>query len=331
MMKRMLSGIKPSGELTLGNYLGALKNFVKYQNEYEMYVFVANLHCITVYLDPKQLRKYLKDAVALYLASGLDKDKATIFLQTDVMEHAQLGFILSCNTYMGEMNRMTQYKDKESSGEKNITVGFYSYPTLMAADILMYDADFVPVGNDQKQHVEITRDIAERFNNRYSPTFVVPEPLIPIAGARIMSLSEPTKKMSKSQHNDKGVIYMLDEPSVIRKKIMSAKTDMDNSIRFDPENKPGISNLLQIIAACQDISIQQAVENHQHQNYSEFKSSVADIIIDTLLPIQQRYQEIIDSDILEQTLLEGKEKAQKIASRKLHKVQRKVGLEIKKK
>ena len=327
----MLSGIKPSGELTLGNYLGALKNFVKYQDEYEMFVFIANLHCITVYQDPKQLRTYLKDAVALYLASGLDKDKSTIFLQTDVMEHAQLGFILSCNTYLGEMNRMTQYKDKEASGEKNITVGFYSYPTLMAADILIYDADFVPVGNDQKQHVEITRDIAERFNNRYSPTFVVPEPLIPIAGARIMSLSDPTKKMSKSEHNDKGVIYMLDDPAVIRKKIMSAKTDMDNTIRFDPENKPGISNLLQIIAACQDIAISQAVENHQHQNYGEFKTAVADIVIATLSPIQERYKQIITSDLLEQVLHEGKIKAQKIAFKKLEKVQRKVGLEIRKK
>ncbi len=330
-MKRMLSGIKPSGELTLGNYLGALKNFVKYQNEYEMFVFIANLHCITVYQDPKELKKHLKDAVALYLASGLDKDKSTIFLQTDVLEHAQLGFILSCNTYMGEMNRMTQYKDKEASGEKNITVGFYSYPTLMAADVLIYDADFVPVGHDQKQHVEITRDIAERFNNRYSPTFVVPEPLIPITGARIMSLSEPTKKMSKSEHHNKGVIYMLDKPEVIRKKIMSAKTDMDNSIRFDPESKPGISNLLQIIAACQDISIGQAVENHQHQNYGEFKSAAADIVIEMLRPIQERYHEIIASDIIEQILLEGKEKAQRIAFKKLDKVQRKIGLEFRRK
>ncbi len=201
----------------------------------------------------------------------------------------------------------------------------------MAADILIYDADFVPVGNDQKQHVEITRDIAERFNNRYSQTFVVPQPLIPIAGARIMSLSEPTKKMSKSEHNDKGVIYMLDEPDVIRKKVMSAKTDMDNSIRFDPESKPGISNLLQIVAACQDISIAKAVENHQHQNYGEFKASVADIVIATLSPIQERYKQIITSDLIEQVLEEGKIKARPIAYKKLAKVQRKVGLEIRKK
>ena len=212
-MKRMLSGIKPTGELTLGNYLGALKHFVNYQDTYEMFVFIANLHTITVYQDPKQLAKHLKDAATLYLASGLDPEKATVFLQSDVLEHTQLSFILSCNTYLGEMNRMTQYKDKVSQGETNLTVGFYSYPTLMAADILLYDADFVPVGNDQKQHVEITRDIAERFNNRYSKTFVVPEPLIPIAGARIMSLSDPTKKMSKSDEDNKGVIYMLDSPA----------------------------------------------------------------------------------------------------------------------
>jgi tryptophanyl-tRNA synthetase len=330
-MKRMLSGIKSSGELTLGNYLGALKNFVEYQDKFEMYVFIANLHCITVYQDPKELRKYLRDAVALYLASGLDPKRSTIFLQTDVMEHAQLGFILSCNTYLGEMNRMTQYKDTAAKGDTNITVGFYSYPTLMAADILLYDADFVPVGNDQKQHVEITRDIAERFNNRYSPTFVIPEPLIPTAGARIMSLSDPTKKMSKSEHNNKGVIYMLDEPSVIHKKVMSAKTDNEGVVRFDPENQPGISNLLQIVAACQNITVTKAVDNHQDQSYGDFKKEVGEIIVNTLTPIQEKYQVIITGDLIEQTLEEGKEKAQRIASKKLAKVQRKVGLDIRKK
>lgn len=327
----MLSGIKSSGELTLGNYLGALKNFVNYQDEFEMIVFIANLHSITVYQDPKELKKHLKDAVALYLASGLDPQQSTIFLQTDVMEHAQLGFILSCNAYLGEMNRMTQYKDKMSKGDSNLTVGFYSYPTLMAADILLYDADFVPVGDDQKQHVEITRDIAERFNNRYSPTFVVPEPLIPTAGARIMSLSDPNKKMSKSENNDKGVIFMLDDPKVITKKIMAAKTDNEGVVRFDPQNQPGISNLLQIVAACQDITIAQAVNNHQDQSYGEFKKDVAKIVVDTLLPIQQRYYDIINSNLIEQTLEEGKIKAQRMASKKLAKVQRKVGLEIRKK
>ena len=330
-MKRMLSGIKPTGELTLGNYLGALKNFVSYQDEYEMFVFIANLHTITVYQEPAKLRNYLKDAVALYLASGLNPDKATIFLQSDVLEHAQLGFILSCNTYLGEMNRMTQYKDKSSQQDATITVGFYTYPTLMAADILIYDADFVPVGNDQKQHVEIARDIAERFNNRYSPTFTVPEPLIPIAGARIMSLSEPTKKMSKSDHDDKGVLYMLDSPDVIKKKIMSAKTDSIGKISYDPEHQPGISNLLQIVAACKSLPILHVLDQVSHYNYGEFKAYVADVVIETLQPIQQRYKQIIQSDSIHEVLEQGKEKVAKIAYKKLAKVQRKIGIEIRKK
>jgi len=330
-MKRMLSGIKPSGELTLGNYLGALKRFVAFQEDYEMFVFIANLHCITVYQEPAQLKTYLKNAVALYLACGLDPQRSTIFLQTDVPEHAQLGFILSCNSYLGELNRMTQYKDKAQQGEGTLTVGFYTYPTLMAADILMYDPEYVPVGDDQKQHVELTRDIGERFNNRYSPIFSIPEPLIAKTGARIMSLSEPTKKMSKSDHSDKGVIYMLDEPNIIRKKVRSATTDSLGIVQFDPINQPGISNLIQIIATCQDISIEEVVSQYQHLQYGAFKDEAANIIIDTLSPIQARYKEIIHSDVIEQTLIEGKEKAQRIARKKLEKVQRKIGLEIKKK
>ncbi|MBS3987171.1 MAG: tryptophan--tRNA ligase [Erysipelothrix sp.] len=330
-MKRMLSGIKPSGELTLGNYLGALKRFVAFQEDYEMFVFIANLHCITVYQEPAQLKTYLRNAVALYLACGLDPQRSTIFLQTDVPEHAQLGFILSCNSYLGELNRMTQYKDKAQQGEGALTVGFYTYPTLMAADILMYDPEYVPVGDDQKQHVELTRDIAERFNNRYSPTFAIPEPLIAKTGARIMSLSEPTKKMSKSDHSDKGVIYMLDEPNIIRKKVRSATTDSLGIIQFDPINQPGISNLIQIIATCKDSSIEDVVEQYKHLQYGAFKDEAANIIIDTLSPIQARYKEIVHSDLIEQTLLEGKEKAHRIARKKLEKVQRKIGLEIKKK
>ncbi len=330
MMKRMISGIKPTGELTLGNYLGALKHFVKYQDDYEMFVFIANLHTITVYQDPKLLSQYLKDAVALYLASGLDPDKATIFLQSDVLEHTQLSFILSCNSYLGEMNRMTQYKDKVSQGESNLTVGFYTYPTLMAADILLYDAHFVPVGNDQKQHVEITRDIAERFNNRYSKTFVVPEPLIPIAGARIMSLSNPSKKMSKSDEEDKGVIYMLDTPKQITKKIMSAKTDSLNRIKYDPIEQPGIANLLQIVAACKDIPISQVEYEYQDFNYGNFKKAVAQVVVDTLAPIQAKYEAIINSDLIETTLAQGKAKATPLAAQKLSAVQAKIGIEIRK-
>ncbi len=223
---------------------------------------------------------------------------------------------------------MTQYKDKVSQGETNLTVGFYSYPTLMAADILLYDADFVPVGNDQKQHVEITRDIAERFNNRYSKTFVVPEPLIPIAGARIMSLSDPTKKMSKSDEDNKGVIYMLDSPAQIKKKIMAAKTDSLNKIQYDPEKQPGISNLIQIMAACQEVPIAHVVAAYEDANYGTFKKAVAEVVIDTLAPIQARYHEINQSDLMEKTLAAGKAKAQRIAAKKLVEVQKKIGIEI---
>ena len=331
-MERMLSGIKPSGQLTLGNYIGALRNFVKYQDDYEMIVFIANLHCITVYQDPKELRKNLKDAAALYLACGLDPQKAVIFLQSDVMEHAQLGHILGCNTYMGELNRMTQYKDKAAKGETGLTAGFYVYPTLMAADILIYDADYVPVGEDQKQHVELARDIANRFNNRYSETFKVPEPLVQKVGARIMSLSNPEKKMSKSDKDgDKGCIYLLDDLNTARKKIMSAVTDSVGKINFDPQNQPGISNLIQIAASLNNESIETVTERYKDCNYGEFKKAVADIVCNTLSEIQARYQKIINGDEMEKILAEGAKKASYMAHKKLMKVQRKVGLDIFKK
>ncbi|MFV0479759.1 MAG: tryptophan--tRNA ligase [Anaerorhabdus sp.] len=328
-MKRMLSGIKPSGQLTLGNYIGALKNFVQYQNSYEMIVFIANLHCITTQQEPKELRKNLKDAVALYLACGLDPEKSTIFLQSDVLEHAQLGYILNCMTYLGELNRMTQFKDKQSKGESNLTGGFYTYPTLMSADILMYDADFVPVGEDQKQHVELARDIANRFNNRYSDTFTIPEPLIPTVGARIMSLSEPSKKMSKSDQGDKGCIYLLDDLAVVRKKIMSAVTDDLGKVNFDPVNQPGICNLLQIMSSLTNTPIKDLTELYQDYGYGEFKKAVADVVCTEIEKIQTRYNLIINSDILEKTLINGAQKAHQIAYKKLAKVQKKMGLEIK--
>jgi len=328
MMKRMLSGIKPSGQITLGNYIGALKHFVSYQDEYEMFVFIANLHCVTVYQDPQQLRKNLKDAIALYLACGLDPEKACIFLQSDVMEQAQLGFILSCNTYMGELNRMTQYKDKQAKQESNITAGLFVYPSLMAADILAYDANYVPVGEDQKQHVELTRDIAERFNNRYSETFVVPEPLVPKVGARIMSLSDPTKKMSKSDETNKGCIYMLDDLNVMRKKIMSAVTDMEGVVRYDKQNQPGITNLLEIVSCLTDESIDSIVNRYQGIGYGEFKKEVANIVCEKMGAIQEKYREIISSNIIEEALANGAQKARYIANKKLKKVQRKIGIEV---
>ncbi len=329
-MKKMLSGIKPSGQLTLGNYIGALKNFVKYQEDYEMFAFIANLHCITVYQDPKELKKNLKDCVALYLACGLNPEKATIFLQTDVLEHAQLGFIMGCNTYLGELNRMTQYKDKQAKGETNLTSGFYTYPTLMSADIIIYDADYVPVGEDQKQHVELARDVAERFNNRYGETFKIPEPLIQKVGARIMSLSDPTKKMSKSEESDKGCIYLLDELNVIRKKIMSAVTDDFAKVQYDPSNQPGISNLLQIHSSISGTPIQDIVSQFENEGYGTFKKAVADVVCAEIEKIQNRYHEVINSNMIEQVLEDGASKARHLARKKLNKVQRKVGLEIKK-
>lgn len=327
-MKRMLSGIKPSGQLTLGNYIGALRNFVKYQDEYEMIVFIANLHCITVPQEPAELKKNLKDAIALYLACGLDPERSTIFLQSDVMEHAQLGFIMCCNTYMGELNRMTQFKDKQAKGETNLSGGLYTYPSLMAADILIYDPDYVPVGEDQKQHVELARDLALRFNNRFGEIFKLPEPLVPTVGKRIMSLSDPTKKMSKSDKGDKGCIYLLDDLNVARKKIMSAVTDNYAKVNFDPVNQPGVSNLLEIMSVLSGESIDSIVERFKDSGYGDFKKAVADVVINELDKIQTRYREIIASGEVERVLHDGAEKAHKIAYKKLMKVQKKMGIEI---
>ncbi|MBR4445422.1 MAG: tryptophan--tRNA ligase [Solobacterium sp.] len=328
-MKRMLSGIKPTGQLHLGNYIGALRHFVENQEEYEMIAFIANLHCITVPQDPDELRKNLRDCVALYLACGLDPKKSTIFLQTDVMEHAQLGFIINCHTYLGELNRMTQFKDKQAKGEKNLSGGLYTYPALMAADILIYDADYVPVGEDQKQHVELCRDVAIRMNNRYGELFRVPEPAVPKVGARIMSLSDPSKKMSKSDTlGDKGCIYLLDPLPKARKKIMSAKTDSLGIVHFDPENQPGISNLMQILSSLTGESMDAIEKEFEGKGYGDFKKAVANAVCDTLEKIQTRYNEILESDIIDTTLREGAEKARAMASKKLDQVQRAIGMEI---
>lgn len=327
-MKRMLSGIKPTGQLTLGNYIGALRNFVNYQDEYEMIVFIANLHCITNYQDPPALRKNLKDAIALYLACGLDPEKATIFLQTDVHEHAELGYIMACMTYLGELNRMTQFKDKVAKGETNLSAGMYTYPCLMAADILLYNPDYVPVGDDQKQHVELTRDLAHRFNNLYSETFKMPEPLVAKVGARIMSLDDPSKKMSKSDRGDKGCIYLLDDPKAARKKIMSAVTDSIGIIQLDQKNQPGLYNLIEIASALSNRDMEDIVEEFKGKGYGELKKYVADVVCAELERIQSRYYEIINSDTIEKVIADGAIKAQRIAYKTLAKVKRKVGLEI---
>lgn len=328
-MKRMLSGIKPTGQLTLGNYIGALRNFVKYQDEYEMVVFIANLHCITEYQDPADLGKNLTDAVALYLACGLDPNKSTIFLQTDVHAHAELGYIMACNTYLGELNRMTQYKDRLAKGEKNMTAGLYTYPSLMAADILLYNANYVPVGEDQKQHVELTRDLAIRFNNKYGETFTVPEPLVAKVGGRVMSLSDPSKKMSKSDESNKGCIYLLDDLKVARKKIMGAVTDSVGIIQLDKENQPGLYNLIEIASSLTDRSMQEIADEFKDQGYGKLKGYVADVVCNELEMIQSKYNQILESHTLEKVLEEGAKKASIMANATLEDVKKKIGLEIK--
>lgn len=327
-MKRMLSGIKPTGRLTLGNYIGAIRNFVNYQDDYEMYIFIANMHAITVPQEKAELKKNTKDLIALYIACGLDPERVTIFLQSDVHEHAELGWIMTCNSYMGELQRMTQYKDKTAKGETGITAGLFTYPSLMAADILLYDADYVPVGVDQKQHVELTRNLAERFNHRYGDTFVVPTPLVEKVGAKVYSLQEPTKKMSKSETNPKGTIDLLDEPSVARKKIMSAVTDSIGIVQFDPENQPGISNLLTILSSLSGESIESIVARYEGKGYGDFKKEVGAAVFDFLSDLQARYKEIMSSGLIEKVIKEGDEKARLIARKKVSKVKKKIGLDI---
>ena len=327
-MQTMLSGIKPTGRLTLGNYIGAIRQFVQYQDEYDMYIFIANLHAITVAQDPAELRKNTKDLIALYLACGLDPKKVTLFLQSDVRQHAELGWIMTCHTYMGELQRMTQYKDKTAKGETGITAGLFTYPCLMAADILMYDADYVPVGVDQKQHVELARNLAERFNNRYGDVFRVPQPLTPKVGAKIYSLQNPTKKMSKSEENPKGTIDLLDDPAAARNKIKSAVTDSLGVIRYDPENQPGISNLLMIHSSLSNEPIESIVQRFENKGYGELKKEVGDIVFDFLSDLQKRYREIIASGQVDEVLLEGNEKAGRIAEKKLRKIKKKLGFQI---
>jgi tryptophanyl-tRNA synthetase len=325
--KRMISGIKPTGKLTLGNYIGAIKQFISFQDDYEMYVFIADLHSLTLPIDPKELRENTKDMIAIYLACGLDPEKVVLFKQSDVCEHAELGYVMACNSTMGELSRMTQYKDKSAKlgAKESIPTGIYIYPTLMAADILLYDADFVPVGLDQKQHVELTRDIAIRFNSRYGEIFKVPTPVIPKSGAKITSLANPEKKMSKSE-SDKGTIYLLEDLNISRKKIMSAVTDSDNSIVYDVENKPGISNLLTIMSCLTNKSIEDISNQYNGKGYGEFKKAVADIVISELEKLQARVKEIKSSGMIDKVLEEGASKAKYLARKKLSKVYRKIGI-----
>ena len=328
-MKRSLSGIKPTGNLTLGNYIGALRNFKKVQDEYESFVFIADLHALTLPIDPQFLKNNTKDIVAFYLAAGLDTSKTTIFLQSDVSAHSELNSILINYLYMGELSRMTQFKDKSAKmNHEAIGVGLFAYPVLMCADILLYNPDIVPVGEDQKQHVELCRDLVHRFNSRYNKeVFIMPKAITPKVGARIMSLSDPTKKMSKS--DPKGDIFLKDEPNIIRKKIMSAVTDTGSDIYYDPINKPGISNLLQIYAALSDITIEEAQAKFKdiHQ-YGEFKKIVADKVLEELVPFQERYKTFLNSKTINEVLNAGKEKARYVANKTLTKVKKTVGLYV---
>jgi len=326
-MKRCLSGIKPTGKLTLGNYIGALKNFKNYEDEYENFIFVADLHALTMPIDPEELRKNTIDLVALYLASGLNPTKTTLFLQSDVSAHSEINTILQNFLYMGELSRMTQFKDKSQKLNENaIGLGIFAYPVLMCGDILLYDTDVVPVGEDQKQHVELCHDLVRRFNNRYKKDiFKMPTPIIPKVGARIMSLSDPTKKMSKS--DPKGDIFLLEDIKISRKKIMSAVTDLGDSIYYDVENKPGISNLLQIYASLKEISIEEATNIFKDcHRYGEFKKEIADVVCSTLEDLQNKYHRIIDSGIIDEILKNGAIKASKIANETLKRVKKTVGI-----
>ncbi len=328
-MKRIVSGIKPTGVLTLGNYLGAIKQFVKLQKkmqEDEFFLFVADMHAITVKQVPSELRKRTLDVAAMYLACGLDKERTVLFIQSEVKEQVELGYILQCYTYMGELERMTQFKDKTQKKDISITSALFTYPDLMAADIIVYDADYVPVGEDQKQHLELTRTITNRFNNLYGDFFVVPDPLIPEVGARIMDLQNPEKKMSKSDETDKGYITMFDDANTIRRKIRSAVTDSVGVIKYDQINQKGLANLINIFASITDSTIEEIVTKYKTASYKDFKDALAEAIVDVLVPIQERYNEIIKSKELQEILDRGQKIASDYAFRKMRKCKRKIGL-----
>ncbi|MCY6483222.1 tryptophan--tRNA ligase [Clostridium aestuarii] len=323
--KVIFSGIQPSGDLTIGNYLGALKNWVKLQGEYDCYYCIVDLHAITVKQIPKDLRRRTFEVLAIYIAAGIDPEKNTLFIQSHVPAHSELAWNLNCNTYMGELSRMTQYKDKSKRYGNNIAAGLFNYPALMAADILLYQADLVPVGADQKQHLELTRDLAERFNNAYSPTFKIPEPYIPKAGAKIMDLQDPTKKMSKSSDNPNSYILIMDTPDVIRKKISRAVTDSIGIVKYSDEQL-GVKNLMTILNVITGKTFDEIEKYYQGKGYAEFKKDVGDAIINELEPIQKKVKELLDDKkSLEEIYKKGAEKANYVANKTLRKVQKKIG------
>lgn len=323
-MKKVLSGIQPSGQLTLGNYIGAMKNFVELQHSHQCYFMVVDLHAITVPQAPEALKEQTESVAALFIAAGIDPDKASIFLQSHVSAHAELGWMMTTLSYMGELERMTQFKDK-SEGKESVGAGLFVYPALMAADILLYNADLVPVGDDQKQHLELTRDLAQRFNQRYGETFLIPEPYMPKVGARIMSLDDASKKMSKSNPNPGSYIALLDPPDVIRKKISRAVTDSGREVKFDPVNKPEVSNLMTIYSHCSDMTLEQIEEKYEGQGYGSFKKDLAEQVVATLEPLQHKYQEIRSSGAIHDILRKGAREAVEVANSTVQEAKRKMG------
>ena len=325
MKKTLLTGLKPTGSLTLGNYIGSIKQMVDNQDKYNSYLFIADMHAITVSVDREELHKNIRDFMALYIACGVDPNKNVIYLQSDIECIPAISWLLECNTYYGELSRMIQFKEK-SKKNANFSVGLLTYPVLMATDILVVDADYVPVGIDQKQHVELTRDIAIRFNKKYGDTFVIPEPVVTSVGTKIMDLVDPSKKMSKTEDNPKGVIGLLDDPAVARKKIMGATTDSEMCVKFDPENKPGISNLINIYASLTNMSVNDIEEKFDGSNYGEFKRAVADVVCELLSSIQEKYKELIDSGKLNEILENGANKVREISKKKFEVMKEKIGL-----
>ncbi len=324
-MARVLSGIQPTGDIHLGNYLGALRQWVADQHDYDSYYCVVDLHALTVPRDPYELRAKTLETTLVLIAAGLDPDRCTLFVQSHVAEHAQLAWIMECVAAMGELRRMTQFKDKARGGEESARVGLFTYPVLQAADILLYGADRVPVGDEQRQHLELCRDLATRFNHRYGETFVVPEAAVPAVGARIMDLQNPDNKMAKSADSPKGVVMVLDEPDTIRRKFKRAVTDPGASVRFDFEHKPGVSNLLQILAAATGRSPEEVAD--AYDQYGPLKADAAEAVIELLRPLQQRYSELAgDAAAAEAVLKQGADKARAVASTTLARAQDAVGL-----
>lgn len=325
MATRILTGIKPTGQLTLGNYIGVLKHLKEETKRGECFYFIADLHALTMPIDPETLRQNTIDLACFYLATGIDPEKVTLFVQSSVSAHAELNAIMQNYLYMGELSRMTQFKDKSSKmKESAIGLGLFAYPVLMACDIVLYDANIIPVGEDQVQHVELTRDLVNRINNKYGDILVMPKAEMRKVGARIMSLSDPSKKMSKS--DPKGDIFLKDDLTVIRKKIMSAVTDSGSEVKYDVVNKPGISNLLTIYAALKEISIEEAEKQFANSRYGDFKKAVADVVCEELEQFQNKYKEILESKQYEKVLEEGKNKANKIATQTLNRIKKSIGL-----